>query len=160
MKTIFFVVALFFSISFYGQSKFSLGFGLSNQSVSKDNGFSYEGNIGYDITSEMTLSLLVSNAVMENKAIDYKIDKYGILLSYDFAKTDKLKLESLFGFSYLIFDKKILQSDNKDLGIDMGIQTTFGVKRRIKYGIRLMGTYSSIAPGAMLNTGVFFKTNL
>lgn len=160
MKTIFFVGALFFSIMFYGQSKFSLGFGLSTQSVSKDFGFSYEGSIGYDVTSDMTISLLASKTEMENKTVNYNIDKYGLLLSFDFAKSEKMKLESLFGFNYLIFDEKILQRDNKDMGIDIGIQTTFGLNRRIKYGVRLLGTYSSIAPGAMLNAGAFFKTNL
>jgi hypothetical protein len=143
-------------------SKFSIGFGASEQFVGKDSGENFEGILGYAINSDITLNLSFANATMRSDEFDlkYKLDKYAIQVNYDFGKSESTKFESIFGFSYLNFDKKMLLKDNNGLGIDLGIQTTFNVKKRFNYGLRIVSTYSSFSPGAILNAGVNFRYNL
>ena len=162
MKTKILCFALIINTFAFAQSKFTLGFGISEQFLSKDLGVNYEGSVGYNVTSDLSINLAVANAKMKNKDLDinYTIDKYSIIMGYDFAKSERTKLESLFGFSYINFDEKLLLDDNKDLGVDIGIQTTFGLKNRLNYGLRLTSTYSSISPGALFNAGIFFKYKL
>jgi len=143
-------------------SKFSFGFTLSEQLVSKDTGENFEVTLGYSIDTNMGINLSVANATMRSKELDinYKLDKYAIQVSYDFAKSENTKLESIFGFSYINFDKKILEDDNNGLGIDLGIQTTFNLKSRFRYGLRIVSTYSSFSPGGILNAGINFTYKL
>ena len=140
-------------------SKFSLGFTLSEQLVGKDSGENIEGILGYAITSNMSIYLSAANATMRSKALDsnYKLDKYAIQVAHDFAKSESTKLESILGFSYLNFDEKILEDDHNGLGIDLGVQTTFNLEHRLNYGLRIVVTYSSFSPGAILNAGINFS---
>ncbi|GAA4241049.1 MULTISPECIES: outer membrane beta-barrel protein [Winogradskyella] len=140
-------------------SKFTFGFTLSEQLVAKDSGENLEAYLGYAISNDIGIGLLISNATMRSKALDtnYKLDKYAIQVTYDFAKSESTKLESIFGFSYINFDKKILEDDNNGLGIDLGIQTTFNLKSKLNYGLRIVSTFSSFSPGGILNAGLIFE---
>tara|TARA_R110002111_G_scaffold79274_2_gene125564 strand:+ start:550 stop:1065 length:516 start_codon:yes stop_codon:yes gene_type:complete len=140
-------------------SKFTFGFALSEQLVAKDSGENFEVSLGYAISNDMSIYLSAANATMRSKALDknYKLDKYAIQVTYDFAKSESTKLESIFGFSYINFDKKILEDDNNGLGIDLGIQTTFNLKSRFNYGLRIVSTFSSFSPGGILNAGIIFR---
>jgi hypothetical protein len=162
MKTKTLVIALLFSTFLFSQSKFSIGFGINEQFIKKDRGVNYEGFIGYKVNQDIAINLVGSNAEMKNKDLDinYKLDKYSILMNYDFAKSENSKLESIFGFSYLKFDKKLLEKNNTGLGIDVGVQTTFGLKNNLNYGLKLVSTYSNISPGGIFNAGAFLKYNL
>lgn len=104
----------------------------------------------------MSLYLSVANATMRSKAFDtnYKLDKYAIQVAYDFLKSENTKLGSIFGFSYLNFEKNILDDDNNGLGMDLGIQTTFNVRGNFNYGLRIVSTYSGFSPGGILNAGI------
>ena len=44
--------------------------------------------------------------------------------------------------------------------MDLGFQTTFNVDKSLNYGLRIVSTYSSFSPGAILNAGINFKYNL
>jgi hypothetical protein len=46
------------------------------------------------------------------------------------------------------------------LGIDLGFQTTFNVRKRLNYGLRIVSAYSSFSPGAGINAGINFKYKL
>jgi hypothetical protein len=161
MKTKILLFSLLFSTFAFSQSKFSTGVGVDQLYLKDDSGTNYEAFVGYKVHSDITINLVGSFATMETKATDmkYNINKYALLVSYDFAKSEKVKLESVFGFSYLYFDKKLLLDDNQDLGIDLGFKTTFGLKNKINYGFKLISTYASIAPGGLLNAGSFIKYN-
>ncbi|WP_179315125.1 outer membrane beta-barrel protein [Winogradskyella undariae] len=143
-------------------SKFSMGFALNEQFVGKDIGENIEGFLGYSINSNMSIYLSAANATMRSKALDtnYELDKYAIQVTYDFLKSENTKLESLFGFSYVNFDKKILADDNNGLGIDLGIQTIFNLNNRLNYGLRVVSTYSNFSPGGILNAGIIFRYNI
>lgn len=143
-------------------SKFSIGFGVSEQFVGKDSGENFEGIFGYAINSDITINVSVANSTMRSNDFDlkYKLDKYALQVNYDFGKSKNSKFESIFGFSYVNFEKNILPKDNNGLGIDLGFQTTFNVNKRLNYGLRLVSTYSSFSPGAILNAGINFKYNL
>jgi hypothetical protein len=162
MKKRIIILTILFSTCLYSQSKFAMGFSLNEQFVKKDRGINHEGFITYNFNQDLAINAIVSYAEVKNKELDlkYTLDKYSILMSYDFAKTERTKLQSLFGFSYLNFDKKFLQNDNKGLGIDMGVQVTLSSKSKLNYGLKMVSTFSSIAPGGMFNAGVFFKYNL
>ncbi|WP_225037151.1 outer membrane beta-barrel protein [Winogradskyella sp. SM1960] len=140
------------------RSKFSIGFTLSEQLVGKDSGENIEGTLGYAINSNMSLYLSAANATMRSDALDtnYKLDKYAIQVAYDFLKSENTKLESIAGFSFINFEKKILEDDNNGLGVDLGIQTTFNLSGRLNYGLRIVSTYSSFSPGGILNAGINF----
>jgi hypothetical protein len=144
------------------KSKFSMGFGASEQYVGKDSGENFEGFLGYSLTSDITLNLSYAHAKMRSDAFNlkYKLEKYVLQMNYGFGKSENTKFESIFGFSYLNFDKKILPTDNNGMGIDLGFQTTFNVDKRLNYGLRIISTYSSISPGAILNAGINLRYNL
>ncbi|EPR72269.1 hypothetical protein ADIWIN_2769 [Winogradskyella psychrotolerans RS-3] len=163
MKTRLFIIAFFlFNSILFAQSKFTLGFDLSEQFMQKDVGLNIEGLLGYNLNSDITLVLSASNATMENKDLDlkYKLDKYAFQVNYDFGKSESSKFESIFGFSYVNFDKKLNLEDDNGLGIDLGVQVLFGLKNKLHYGLRIVSTYSSISPGGVLNAGAIFKYNL
>jgi hypothetical protein len=143
-------------------SKFSIGFGASEQFVGKDTGENFEGFVGYAVHPDITLIVSVANANMRSDAYDikYRLDKYAFHVNYDFGKSEDTKFESIFGFSYVNFDKKALLEDNNGLGIDLGFQTTFNASKRFNYGLRLVSTYTSFSPGGILNAGINFKYNL
>ncbi|MEP5256127.1 MAG: hypothetical protein ABJQ39_13780 [Winogradskyella arenosi] len=163
MKTRLFIIAFFlFNSIMFAQSKFTLGFDLSEQFMQKDVGLNIEGLLGYNLSSDITLVLSASNATMENKDLDlkYKIDKYALHVNYDFGKSETSKLESIFGFSYVNFDKKLNLEDDNGLGIDLGVQAIFGLKGKLHYGLRIVSTYSSVAPGGILHAGAIFRYSL
>jgi len=163
MKIKLFITAFLFCYTMmYSQSKFNIGFGLNEQFVKKDMGVNTEGFLSYNINTDISLVLSAANAKMKNDELDvkYNLSKYALQVNYDFAKSETSKFESVFGFSYLNFDKKLELDDNSGLGIDLGIQTMFDLDKRLNYGLRIVSTYSSISPGAILNAGILFKYNL
>ena len=163
MKTRLFIISFFlFNSVLFSQSKFALGFNLSEQFMQKDMGVNIEGLLSYNINSDITLVLSAANATMENKDLDlkYKLDKYAFQVNYDFGKSETSKFESIFGFSYVNFDKKLNLEDDNGLGIDLGVQVLFGLKNKLHYGIRVVSTYSSVAPGGILNAGGIFSHSL
>ena len=163
MKTRLFIISFFLLNSvLFSQSKLALGFNLSEQFMQKDMGINIEGLLSYNINSDITLVLSAANATMENKDLDlkYKLDKYAFQVNYDFGKSEASKFESIFGFSYVNFDKKLNLEDDNGLGIDLGVQVLFGLKNKLHYGIRVVSTYSSVAPGGILNAGVIFRHSL
>lgn len=99
MKTKLFTITFFlFNSILFAQSKFTLGFDLSEQFMQKDVGLNIEGLLGYNLNSDITLVLSASNSTMENKDLDlkYKLDKYALQVNYDFGKSETSKLESIF----------------------------------------------------------------
>lgn len=163
MKIKLFIMAFLFCYTMmYSQSKFNIGFGLNEQFVKKDMGVNTEGFLSYNINTDISLVLSAANAKMKNDELDvkYNLSKYALQVNYDFAKSETSKFESVFGFSYLNFDKKLELDDNNGLGLDLGVQTMFGLDKRLHYGLRIISTYSSISPGAILNAGILFKYNL
>lgn len=143
-------------------SKISIGFGANALSVGKDEGLNLEGTLGYSLNSDATLNLSISNASMRSKNLDlnYGLSKYALQLNYDFAKIKTSKYESIFGFSYLNFDKKLALDESNGFGLDLGIQASFYTNSRLYYGFRIVTTYSSFSPGAILNSGIFLKYKL
>jgi hypothetical protein len=129
MKTTILIFSILFSTYLFAQSKFTIGFGINEQFVKKDTGINYEGFVGYNISQNIAINFVGSNSEMTSKELNfkYRLDKYSILMSYDFGKSEKSKFESLFGFSYVNFDKELLSTNNDGIGIDIGIQTSFGL---------------------------------
>ena len=161
MKTTFLFFLMLLSTSAFCQSKFYIGFGLNQQLLKKDTGISYDGYVGYNFNEDIALNLFVTNSEMKSKDFDfnYKMDKYAVLVNYDFGKSKKSKFESVFGFSYLVIDKKLMLEKNSGLGFDLGFQTLFGLKNKLNYGFKIISTFNSIAPGGILNSGVLFRYN-
>lgn len=161
MKTKILFFSLLFSACAFSQSKFSAGAGVNQLYLQKDNGTGYDAFVSYKISSDFSINLVGGFTNMETKETNmkYNINKYALLASYDFAKSERSKLESIFGFSYLDFEENLLLDKNNGLGIDLGIQTTFGLKNKLNYGLKLISTYSSIAPGSLLTAGTFIKYN-
>jgi hypothetical protein len=162
MKTKILIFTALFSTCLFSQSKFSMGLSLGELSLKKDLGTSYEGFVSYNLDKNIALNFVGSFSKMKSKQldVDYQIDKYALLVSYDFGKTEKSKFESIFGFSYLRIDEKLLPEDNKGLGVDLGFQVTFNLKSKLNYGMKLISTYSNIAPGGLINGGAYIKYNL
>ena len=161
MKATILIITLLFSSFLIAQSKFSMGIGIGQFSLKKDLGTSYDGFISYNIYKDIAINFVGAHAAMKSNqgSIDYNINKYALLVSYDFAKTEKSKLESVFGFSYINFDQKLLLDKNNGLGIDLGIQTTFLLKSKLNLGLKIISTYSYFAPGGIINVGTFVKYN-
>ena len=161
MKTFSIFFILLCSTSVFAQSKLSAGVGINQQFLKSDSGASYEVFVSYRVHSDIAINLIgtVANMETDETNIKYNINKYAVVATYDFAKSERVKLESIFGFSYVNFDDVLELKKNDALGIDLGVQTTFGLQRKLNYGFKLVSTYTHIAPGSLLSAGVFAKFN-
>lgn len=159
-KLLLFVILI--STCSFAQSKFSVGVGSNQQFLKSDSGLGYDVFISYNVHTDIAIHVTGSHANLESKDFDfeYNMNKYSLSANYDFAKSEKSKLESVFGFSYLNLDKKLLLDKKDGLGIDLGIKATFGLKNNFNYGFKIVSTYSNIAPGGLLAAGIFLKYDL
>lgn len=160
IKLLLFIILL--STCAFSQSKLSIGVGTNQQFLKSDSGLGFDIFVGYNVHPDIAIHLTGSQANLDSKDfdIDYNINKYSLSANYDFAKSEKSKLESVFGFSYLHLDKKLLLDKRDGLGIDLGLKATFGLKNNLNYGFKLVSTYSDIAPGGLLAAGIFLKYDL
>ena len=154
IKLLLFIILL--STCAFSQSKLSIGVGTNQQFLKSDSGLGFDIFVGYNVHPDIAIHLTGSQANLDSKDfdIDYNINKYSLSANYDFAKSEKSKLESVFGFSYLHLDKKLLLDKRDGLGIDLGL------KNNLNYGFKLVSTYSDIVPGGLLAAGIFLKYDL
>ena len=166
MKTnLILIVFLFAGINAFAQKgfkEFAVNLNVNQQYVKSDVGLNIEGILNYRFTKDFSLGISFANARMENDELNlkYNLQRYGLQANYAFAKVDNFQIESIFGFSYLMFDKELGLKDRGGLGIDLGIQTVFSTHRDFNYGLRIVTTYADFAPGGIINAGAFFRLNL
>lgn len=159
MKTKFLILFLLANLMISAQSKFSVGLSFNQQIVKDDVSENLnlpEGFLSYNFTSDIALSLSGSSINMKNDSsnTEYSVNKIAIQAWYDFGKNDKRKFQSIFGFSYLMFDEDLGLEEDNGLGLDFGFQFLFGKPAsRFNYGIKLVSTFTDFAPGGILNGG-------
>jgi hypothetical protein len=144
------------------QSEFSGSFILNQQFVGEDNGINYEGQINYRIHPDISIGISAAQAHMIQKDSDknYDLGKFGIHISYAFGNYDNFTFQSIVGFSSLHFSEDIVLKENQGIGLDLGVQLVFGIMQKFHYGFKIVTSYSNIAPGSIVNTGVFATYNI
>lgn len=166
MKTnLILIVFLFSGINTFAQKdfkEFAVNLNVNQQYVKSDFGLNIEGVLNYRFAKDFSLGISFANAKMENDEFNlkYNLQRYGLQTNYAFAKVDNFQIESIFGFSYLMFDEELGLEDSKGLGIDVGIQAVFRTHRDFNYGLRIVTTYAEFSPGGIMNAGAFFRLNL
>ncbi|MFT7083378.1 MAG: hypothetical protein ACJAT0_001859 [Nonlabens sp.] len=144
------------------QDDFSADVTIYQQFIKEDSGTNVQGILGYHFTKDLKLGIKFGNSWMESEDfdLDYNLQNYGLQANYSFAKSEKFQIESIFGFSYLIYDNSDIVENDQGLGIDMGIQTVFNTHRSFNYGLSIITTYNKITPGSIINAGAFLRLKL
>ncbi|WP_124979564.1 outer membrane beta-barrel protein [Nonlabens xiamenensis] len=135
---------------------------LYQQLIKEDRGIHVEGAVEYYFAPRFSVELAFSQAWMEQDETETNYELFGLGLrgNYAFAQSENIQLESIFGFSFLQYPDDFLSEDNQGLGLDFGIQVLFRRQKKFNYGFRMLTTYNHIAPGGILNGGVFASLRL
>jgi len=128
--------------------------------IKSDAGLAYGLGVGYQTSSRINLILGYTRGTIDSDLIndDYNIDKYYFNVDYRLNSTgSKFGIASIMGFSYMDFDEKLNLNDGKGFGLDLGVNTYISGGKNFEYGVKLITTYNSKSPGAILETGLYLK---
>jgi len=160
MKKTQLIILLLLPITIFGQSKFNVEAHGSSLLIKSDAGLAYGAGIGYQASSRINLVLGYLNGTIDSDFIDddYSINKYYFNVDYRFNKeSSKFGIASIMGFSYMDFDDKLSLDDGSGLGLDLGVKALMSHNDNFEYGVKLISTYNSESPGAILETGFYIK---
>ncbi|WP_282042784.1 hypothetical protein [Winogradskyella flava] len=160
MKKTQLIILLLLPITIFGQSKFNVEAHGSSLLIKSDAGLAYGAGIGYQASSRINLVLGYLNGTIDSDFIDddYSINKYYFNVDYRFNKENsKFGIASIMGFSYMDFDEKLNLNDGNGFGMDLGANTFITQNENFEYGFKLISTFNSESPGAILETGLYVK---
>jgi len=160
MKKIQLIILLLLPISIFAQSKFNLEAYGSTLLIKSDTGLAYGAGIGYQVSNRINLVLGYLNGTIDSDLIndDYNINKYYFNVDYRFnSEASKFGIASIMGFSYMDFDTKLNLDDGHGFGVDLGANTFIKQNDNFEYGFKLISTFNSESPGAILETGLYVK---
>lgn len=162
MKKIILILVMVLPISLFAQSKFSIEGNTSSLFIKNDVGFAYGGKVGYQASKQTTVVLGILNANIDSDIIntDYDVNKYYLNAVYRLNSIESsFGIASIMGFSYMDFDDKLDFTDGSGFGFDLGAKAYFKQNENFEYGFNLIATYNSKSPGAIFESGLFFKYN-
>jgi hypothetical protein len=160
MKKIILLTLLVLPMTIIAQSKFNAEAYGTSLIIKSDAGLAYGAGLGYQASSRINLILGFMNGTIDSDLIndDYNVSKYYFNVDYRFNSEDsKFGIASIMGFSYMDFDDKLNLDDGNGFGMDLGVRAFISQNDNYEYGFRLISTYNSESPGAILETGLYFK---
>lgn len=162
-KNITFLLVILITSTISAQTGFSIGAGLGQRLIGQDTGTDLpQGLITYHLNEKLALSAVGSTAEIDADDADfeYNFTKLALQVNYDFSPFDSTRLESIFGFSYLMFDEDLNLEDDNMFGLDFGFQSVFNADKKFNYGIRVVSTFSADSPAGILTPGIFVRYKL
>ncbi|WP_417860761.1 hypothetical protein [Winogradskyella sediminis] len=160
IKKILLVILLVLPMTIVAQSKFNAEIHGTSLLIKNDAGLAYGVGIGYQATNKINLILGFLNGTIDSDLIndDYNVGKYYFNVDYRFNSEDsKFGIASIMGFSYMDFDDKLNLDDGSGFGMDLGVRAFISQTDDYEYGFRIISTFNSESPGAILETGLYFK---
>jgi hypothetical protein len=161
MKSKILLLMLIISTSAFSQSiTVEPSFGVSE--IGKNVGESYGINVGYELNKVRTLYLShdISNIKEKNLDIKYNLNKTTLLFSNKLAELNKVDLDMLVGFSYIVIEDKLPIDKNKFTGFDLGMCINFYSESKVSFGAKIVNTFSTVSPGGMRHSSFFVKFRL
>ena len=161
-KTILLIILLVLPISIIAQSeqsKFNVEGFTSAILIKSDGGLAFGGGLGYEASNRIHLNLGYLYGTINSDLIDddYNINKYYVHVDYRFnSEESKSGIAAIMGFSYMDFDDTLNLDDGTGFGCDLGANA-FISEEKWEYGTKLIATYNSKSPGAILEIGVYLK---
>lgn len=160
MKKTILILLLILPISIFAQSKWNAEASGTSLLIKSDVGLAYGAGIGYQTSERINLIAGFLNASIDNDFIsdDYNVVKYYFNVDYRLSNIDSnYGISSIMGFSYMDFDDKLNLDDGNGFGVDLGARTFYSHNDNYEIGFKLLSTFNSVSPGAILETGLYFK---
>lgn len=157
-RILFFLSMLSFTPQLFSQSNFSVSFSTGLQSIKKDVGLNYDVGLSYRVSPKTLLNaeFLFAQLDKNEYSLTYEVQKYSINVHYGLVNDTNFGISSIMGFSYMVFEKTLLQDEHEGLGIDLGAKFSFQQNRNFDYGFKLLNTFNPVANGAIFQSNLFF----
>lgn len=153
-----FLLMLSFNHNLFSQSNFLVSFSSGLQSIKKDVGLNYDFGLSYKVSPKTLLNAEILFAELDKNeySLTYELQKYSINVHYGLENDTNFGISLIMGFSYMIFEKTLIQNEHEGLGIDLGAKFSFQQNRNFDYGFKLLNTFNPVANGAIFQSNLFF----
>lgn len=158
-KQILTAAVLFTTMLCSGQSKFSLTASGGALMVKEDVGENFELTAGYAVTEKIEVRLSGMQANLKTDVSDqkYHFKKLALTASCNIIGDVSFGLYGIMGFSYVNFDRVLELDKRGGLGLDLGLQPTFGLEKNLQYGFIINSTFATVSPGGILQSNFFLR---